>query len=173
MNLTQIHSTADVSKQARIGPKTKIWHQSQVRENAVIGDNCIIGKNVYIDHDIEIGNNVKIQNNSSIYFKSIIEDGVFIGPHVCLTNDKNPRAGSDDGKLKTDSNWEAGKIIVKKGASIGAGSIILPDITIGEFAMIGAGSVVTKDVPDHALVYGNPSKMYGKVDNKGNKVKIK
>ena len=166
-----IHPTADVSKQAEIGKNTKIWHLSQVRENAAIGQNCILGKNVYIDHDVKIGNNVKIQNNSSIYYGSEIEDGVFIGPNVCLTNDKNPRAITEKGKLKRDSDWEVDKILVKKGASIGAGSILLPGITVGEFAMIGSGSVVTKDVPDFGLVYGNPAELKGYVDKKGNKVK--
>ena len=178
MKKSNVHPTAEVSNQAKIGDKTKVWHQCQIREKAVIGDNCILGKNVYIDHSVRIGNNVKVQNNSSIYHGSEIEDGVFIGPHVCLTNDKTPRAITKDGKLKEGSDWEIGKILVKKGASIGAGSIILPDVTIGQFAMVGAGSVVTKDVPDYGLVYGNPAKLNGyvckcgikitKIDERGN-----
>lgn len=168
-----IHETADVSNKANIGKNTKIWHQAQVRENVKIGENCIIGKNVYIDFGVEIGDNVKIQNNSSIYHGSKIEDGVFIGPHVILTNDKTPRAINPDGTLKTDHDWEEGKTLIKKGASIGAGSIILPDTTIGEFAMIGAGSVVTKDVPDYCLTYGNPAEIKGKVCKCGKKAKEK
>ena len=166
-----IHPTADVSKQAKIAKNTKIWHFAQVRENASIGQNCILGKNVYVDHDVKIGNNVKIQNNSSVYYGSEIEDGVFIGPNACLTNDKNPRAITENGKLKQDKDWKVDKILIKNGASIGAGSILLPGITIGEFAMIGSGSVVTKDVPDYGLVYGNPAKLQGYVDKKGNKAK--
>ncbi len=165
--------TAIISKGAKIGKNTKIWHFSQIREGAVIGDNCIIGKNVYIDKDVKIGSNVKIQNNALVYHGSTIEDGVFIGPNVCLTNDKNPRAINEDGTLKSDSDWEEGKILVKRGASIGASSVILPNVTIGQFAMVGAGSVVTKDVPDFGLVYGNPAKLHGCVDKKGNKVKSK
>ena len=173
METDKIHPTADVSGQAKIGANTKIWHQCQVRENAVIGENCVLGKNVYIDHDVKIGSNVKIQNNCSIYHDSEVQDGVFIGPHVCLTNDKTPRAITEDGKLKQDSDWEVDKILVKKGASVGAGSVILPGITIGEFAMVGAGSVVTKDVPDYGLVYGNPAELQGYVDKTGKKVRDK
>lgn len=165
----QIHETADVSKSASIGKNTKIWHQAQIRENSTIGENCILAKNVYIDHDVKIGNNVKIQNNSSIYHGSEISDGVFVGPHVCLTNDLNPRSINEDGSIKSDSDWEVKKTLIKTGASIGACSVILPGVTIGEFAMVGAGSVVTKDVPDFSLVYGNPAEVKGKVDKKGNK----
>jgi UDP-2-acetamido-3-amino-2,3-dideoxy-glucuronate N-acetyltransferase len=165
-----IHGTADVSEQAKIGKNTKVWNQSQIRENASIGGNCILGKNVYIDHDVKIGDNVKIQNNALIYFGSTIEEGVFIGPNVCLTNDKAPRAITPDNKLKASEDWNVDKIMVKKGTSIGAGSIVLPGVVIGKFAMIGAGSVVTQDVPDYALVYGNPAKVRGKVDKSGNKV---
>ena len=153
-----IHPTADVSPNARIGKGTNIWNQAQIRENAQIGDNCIISKNVYIDFDVKIGNNVKIQNNVSIYHGVTIEDGVFIGPHACFTNDKKPRAINPDGTLKKSDDWEVSKILVKKGASIGANSTILPGILIGEFALIGAGSVVTKNVPDYASVIGNPSR---------------
>ena len=167
----KIHKTAEVSDKAKIGEGTSVWNNAQVRENAEIGKNCIISKNVYIDFGVKIGNNVKIQNNASVYHGVKIEDGVFIGPHVCFANDKTPRAITENGNLKKSDDWEVGKITVKKGASIGAGSIILPDITIGEYAMIGAGSVVTKNVPNYALVYGNPAEIKGKVDKSGNKLK--
>ena len=165
------HPTAEVSDKAKIGTNTKIWSHTQIRENSIIGDNCILGKNVYIDHDVKIGNNVKIQNNSSIYHGSEIQDGVFIGPHVCLTNDKNPRSINENEEIKTEDDWKVGKILIKKGASLGAGSIILPDTTIGEFAMIGSGSIVTKDIPDFGLAYGNPAKLTGYVDKSGKKIR--
>jgi len=113
---------------------------------------------------------VKIQNNCSIYQGSKIEDGVFIGPNTCLTNDKEPRAINTDGTLKEQSDWKVGKILVKIGASIGASSVILPGVTIGQFAMIGAGSVVTKDVPEYAVVYGNPADIRGYVCKCGAKI---
>lgn len=156
-----IHPTADVSPEAKIGKDARIWHQAQVREGAVIGDNCIIGKNVYIDKSVCIGNNCKIQNNSSLYHGAKLEDGVFIGPHCILTNDKLPRAINAKGNVKEDNEWTEKKILIKEGASLGAGVIILPDIIIGKFAMIGAGSVVTKSIPDFGLAYGNPAKLQG------------
>jgi UDP-2-acetamido-3-amino-2,3-dideoxy-glucuronate N-acetyltransferase len=160
-NNVTIHPTAEVSPQAYIGDGCKIWHQAQVREHARLGDNCIVGKGSYIDFDVEIGNNVKIQNGVFIYHGVTIEDGVFIGPRVCFTNDMYPRAITLEGNLKTDSDWEVGRTLVCYGASIGAGAIILPDVVIGRFALVGAGAVVTKDVPDHGLVLGNPARLVG------------
>src|SRR3989338_2564926 len=135
----RIHPSADVSPDAVIGDGTAIWNNAQVRERASLGKNCVISKNVYIDFGVKIGNNVKIQNNVSVYHGVSIEDGVFVGPHVCFTNDKNPRAINPDGSLKTSSDWEISAILVKKGASIGANSTILPGVTVGEFALIGGG----------------------------------
>ncbi len=171
MRGVKIHSTAEVSKKAIIGKGTYVWNQVQVREGAKIGNNCIISKNVYIDFNVKIGNNVKIQNNASVYHGVKIEDGAFIGPHVCLINDKKPRAINKDGSLRKSDEWTVSNTIIKKGASIGAGSIILPGIVVGEYAMIGAGSVVTKNVSDYGLVYGNPAKLAGYVDKSGKKVK--
>ena len=150
-----IHSTAEVSKDAKVLRGTSIWNQAQIRENARIGSFCNIGKDVYIDIDVIIGNNVKIQNGISIYHGVEIEDDVFLGPHMTFTNDKFPRAWIGDFKLY--------KTLVKKGASIGAKATLVCGITIGEYAMIGAGSVVTKDVPPNALVLGNPAKIVGLV----------
>lgn len=164
------YKTSEVSKKAIIGNGTIIWNDAQVREDAVIGKNCIIGKNVYIDFGVIIGNNVKIQNNSSIYHGVTIEDNVFVGPHVCTTNDVVPRSCGDNGLLKSNKDWQVGKTFIKYGSSIGANSVILPNVTIGNFAMVGAGSVVTKDVPDYALVYGNPVRLAGYVCYCGQKL---
>lgn len=158
-----IHPTAEVSPQATIEPGARIWHQAQVREEAHIGANCIIGKGVYIDFDVSIGANSKLQNGVCVYHGATVEDGVFLGPGVILTNDRLPRAISPDGSLKTADDWQISPILVRRGASIGAGAIVLPGVTIGEFAMIGAGAVVARDVPPHGLVYGNPARLHGYV----------
>jgi UDP-2-acetamido-3-amino-2,3-dideoxy-glucuronate N-acetyltransferase len=163
-----IHETADVSESAHIGEGTKIWHHAHVRENAVIGKNCVLSKNVYIDYGVIIGNNVKIQNNVSVYHGVGIEDGVFIGPHVCFTNDKRPRAINPDGTAKSAGDWHISRTWVRRGASIGARAVLLPGITIGEWAMVGAGSIITKDVPRFALVVGSPARLIGYVCKCGN-----
>ena len=165
-----IHSTAEVSPNAQIGSGTRIWHFVQIREGVNIGQNCIVGKDVYVDFDVKIGDNVKIQNSALIYHGTTLEDGVFIGPQVCLTNDRLPRAITLDGHLKGNNDWVVGPILVKHGASIGAGSVILPDVTIGRFALVGAGAVVTRDVPDHGLAVGTPARLVGYVCHCGRKM---
>jgi UDP-2-acetamido-3-amino-2,3-dideoxy-glucuronate N-acetyltransferase len=147
-----IHPTATVDGGAVIGRGTKVWHYSHVRGSAVIGENCIFGHCSYVDADVKVGNNVKVGNKVSIFHGVTIEDDVFVGPHVAFTNDMRPRSISD---------WKITKTIVKKGASIGCNSTVVCGHTIGEYAMVGAGSVVTKDVPPHALVYGNPARVRG------------
>jgi acetyltransferase-like isoleucine patch superfamily enzyme len=158
-----IHPTAEVSPDAHIGAGTRIWRQVQVREHAQIGETCNIGKGVYIDAHVHIGSNVKIQNNVSLFEGVTLEDGVFVGPHVCFTNDMLPRAITPEGKLKSADDWEITPTLVKYGSSIGAGSIVICGLTIGEFALVGAGSVVTRDVSPHALVFGNPARQHGYV----------
>ena len=157
----RIHPTAEVSAEAVIGPGTSIWNQAQVRERARIGAGCVIGKNVYVDVDVVLGDHVKVQNNVSLYHGVTVEDGVFIGPHVCFTNDRVPRAINRDGSPKTDADWEVSPILVRRGAALGANSTILPGVTIGRWAMVGSGSVVTRDVRDHELVAGNPARRLG------------
>ena len=157
------HPTATVSPDAHIGAGTRIWGQVHVREHAQIGETCNIGKGVYIDRYVQIGSNVKIQNHASLFEGLTLEDGVFVGPHVCFTNDLLPRAITPDGTLKSTDDWVITPTLIKYGASIGAGSIIVCGITIGEFALIGAGSVVTHDIPPHTLVFGNPARQHGYV----------
>ena len=158
-----IHPTADVAPEARIGAGTRIWHQAQVREGAVVGAQCNIGKGVYIDRDVVVGDRVKIQNRASLYRGVTVEDGVYIGPHVSFTNDRYPRSVSPEGVLRTDADWEPVPTLVHEGASIGAGTVVLPGVTIGRWAMVGAGAVVTRDVPEHTLVVGSPARPVGRV----------
>ncbi len=168
----RIHASATVSPEATVGDGTQIWLHCQVRERVTIGKNCIFGKSIYVDPDVSIGDNVKIQNNVSIYVGVTIESGVFVGPHVCFTNDKVPRAVNPDMSLKGADDWTVTKTLVKEGAALGANSTIVCGITVGRWAMVGSGSVVTKDVPDHALVLGNPARRVGWVCSCGLKVDI-
>jgi len=166
----RIHASADVSETASIGDGTSIWHHCQIREGAHLGKNCNIGKGVYIDAGVSIGDNVKVQNYVSIYHGVTIEDGVFIGPHVCFTNDLRPRAINPDGSLKAADDWILSMTLIKKGAALGANSTIRCGITIGEWAMVGAGSVVTKDISPYGLVIGNPAHLSGFVCPCGEKL---
>jgi acetyltransferase-like isoleucine patch superfamily enzyme len=159
----RIHTTAEVSDKAVIGEGSSIWHHCQVREGAHLGKNCILGKGVYIDAGVSIGDNVKIQNYVSVYHGVTLEDGVFVGPHVCFTNDLRPRAINPDGSIKDADDWVLSKTLIKRGASLGANSTIRCGVTIGEWAMIGSGSVITQDVPDYGLVMGNPARLKGYV----------
>jgi UDP-2-acetamido-3-amino-2,3-dideoxy-glucuronate N-acetyltransferase len=158
-----VHPKAEVSPAASLGAGTRVWRAAQVREGAIIGANCIISKGVYIDAHVKIGSNVKIQNHVSVFEGVTLEDGVFVGPHVCFTNDLFPRAITRDGKLKGASDWTITPTLVKYGASLGAGAIIRCGITIGPFALVGAGAVVTRDVSAHTLVLGNPARPRGYV----------
>jgi UDP-2-acetamido-3-amino-2,3-dideoxy-glucuronate N-acetyltransferase len=158
-----IHPLAEVEPEAQIGAGTRIWRQAHIRAFACIGEQCNIGKGVYIESHVMIGSCVKIQNHSSLFDGVTVEDGVFIGPHVCFTNDLYPRAITPDGRLKSAGDWDITPTYVKYGASIGAGSVIVCGVTIGKFALIGAGSVVVKDVAPHTLVVGNPARLRGYV----------
>lgn len=148
--MLQIHALADV-KSLNIGADTRIWQYSVIFERAQIGSNCNICAHTLVENDVVIGNNVTVKSGVFIWDGSRIEDDVFIGPNATFTNDVMPRS-------KVYPNTFKG-ITVKKGASIGANATILPGIIIGEYAMIGAGAVVTKDVPDRAVVVGNPAKI--------------
>ena len=156
-----IHPSAEVSNQAQIGEGCRIWHHAQIRQGASLGQNCIIGKGVYIDAGVMIADNVKIQNYVSVYHGVTIEAGVFVGPHVCFTNDLYPRAINPDGTVKAADDWVMVETRICRGASLGANSTIVCGITVGEWALVGAGSVVTRDVPAHGLIWGNPARLRG------------
>ena len=148
------HATACVDDGVSIGDDTKIWHFSHIMKGTSLGKNCNIGQNVVIGPDAVVGNGCKIQNNVSVYKGVTLEDDVFCGPSMVFTNVFNPRANI----RRMD---EARPTLIKKGASLGANSTIVCGVTVGSFAFVGAGAVVTRDVPAHALVYGNPAKMRG------------
>ena len=157
------HESSYVDSDVSIGDNTKIWHFSHVQSGAIIGENCSIGQNVNIGNNVKIGNSVKIQNNVSVYEGVELEDYVFCGPSMVFTNIKLPRS-----EFPQKGSEYYSKTLVKKSASIGANATIVCGVTIGEYAMIGSGAVVTKDVPAYTLVVGNPGRIVGKVDKKGN-----
>ena len=170
MESNQPFLSTNISSLANIHPTVKIWSNVSVRENAQINENCIIGQGAYVGVGVKIGRNCKIQNNALIYEPAIIEDGVFIGPCVVLTNDHFPRAVNSDGTVKSPSDWSPTGVIVRTGASIGANSVCIAPVVIGEWSLIGSGSVVTKDVPPHALIVGNPARQVGWVGKSGQKL---
>ncbi len=158
-----IHPTAELDENVTIGKNTKIWHFSHIMKKTIIGENCNLGQNVVAGPDVCIGNGCKIQNNVSLYKGVTLEEDVFCGPSMVFTNVFNPRS-----HIKRMD--EARPTLVKKGASLGANCTIVCGVTIGKYAFVGAGAVVTKDVPDHALVMGNPARQTGWVCECGEKL---
>jgi UDP-2-acetamido-3-amino-2,3-dideoxy-glucuronate N-acetyltransferase len=151
-----VHPTAVVDDGAKIGAGTKIWHFCHIMPQASIGERCSLGQNVFIASGVRIGDNVKIQNNVSVYEGVTLEDGVFCGPSMVFTIVRTPRS-----HVPRNSPAVFAHTLVRRGASIGANATIVCGVTIGEFAFVGAGSVVTRDVPPHALAYGNPARVHG------------
>ncbi len=158
-----VHESACVDDGARVGAGTKIWHFSHVQKGAHVGERCILGQNVNVDGGALIGNTVKIQNNVSVYNGVTVEDDVFLGPSCVLTNVTNPRA-----QINRHSQFE--RTTLKRGCTIGANSTIVCGVTIGRYAFVAAGSVVTKDVPDYALVMGNPARQAGWMSRHGHRL---
>ena len=158
---------ADVDSRARVAGSARVWGLAQIREDAVVGENCIVGRGAYVDAGVVIGDNCKIQNNALIYAPAVLEDGVFVGPAAVLTNDTYPRAITPEGTLKDPSEWDMVGVTVRRGASVGAGAIVLGGIEVGEWALVAAGSVVTEDVLPHALVAGVPARRVAWVGERG------
>jgi UDP-2-acetamido-3-amino-2,3-dideoxy-glucuronate N-acetyltransferase len=156
------HESAFVDGNVEIGEGTKIWHFSHVQSGAKIGNNCVLGQNVNIGNNVSIGNFVKIQNNVSVYEGVVLEDYVFCGPSMVFTNIINPRC-----KYPQRGSEFYSKTIVKEGASLGANCTIVCGAVIGKYSFVGAGAVVTKDIPDYALVVGNPAKQIGWISEAG------
>jgi UDP-2-acetamido-3-amino-2,3-dideoxy-glucuronate N-acetyltransferase len=157
----RIHGSADIEPDVAVGPRTSIWHRAQVRTGARIGADCVIGRDAFIDEGVTLGDRVKVQNLALVYHGVTVEDGVFIGPNAILTNDRHPRAIAISGQLARADDWTVAPILLRHGASVGAGAVVVAGTTVGRFATIGAGGVVTRDVPDHALVAGSPARVIG------------
>ncbi len=162
-----VHESSYVDEPCEIGEGTKIWHFCHVQKNAKIGKNCVFGQNINVANNVTIGNFCKIQNNVSIYEGVTLEDFVFCGPSMVFTNILDPKCKYPQVGAQYYKNT-----LVKEGASIGANATIVCGHTIGKHAMIGAGAVVTKDVPDYALVVGNPGRVVGWVSEAGKKLKF-
>lgn len=159
----KIHESSFVDQPVSIGKGTKIWHFCHISKNTEIGNDCVFGQNVFVANDVKIGSRVKVQNNVSIYTGCELEDEVFLGPSCVLTNVTNPRS-----QVNRHSLYE--KTLFRRGATVGANATITPGITLGRYCFIGAGAVVTSDVPDYALILGNPGKQKGWMSRHGHKL---
>jgi UDP-2-acetamido-3-amino-2,3-dideoxy-glucuronate N-acetyltransferase len=160
-----VHESSFIDQPCEIGKDTKVWHFSHIMKDSVIGERCNIGQNVVISSGCRLGNNVKIQNNVSVYTGVILEDDVFCGPSMVFTNVINPRS-----HIPRKDEYKTTR--VKQGASIGANATVVCGTTLGRYCFVGAGSVITKDVPDYAMVYGNPARLHGWVCYCGTKLQF-
>lgn len=161
----QAHESAVIDEGCEIGEGTRIWHFSHIMPNCIIGPDCNIGQNVVISPKVVLGKNVKVQNNVSIYTGVICEDDVFLGPSMVFTNVINPRSA-----VNRRGNYA--ETLVRKGATLGANCTIVCGHIIGKYAFVGAGAVVTRDVPDYALIVGNPGKQIGWMSEFGHRLKF-
>lgn len=157
------HPSACIDEPCSIGEGTKIWHFCHIMKDARIGTHCNLGQNVYVDAGVIIGNHVKVQNNVSIYASVTVEDDVFLGPSCVLTNVSNPRS-----QINRHALYE--KTLLKRGCTIGANATVVCGVTIGRYAFVAAGSVVTKDVPDYALMMGNPARQKAWMSRHGHRL---
>jgi UDP-2-acetamido-3-amino-2,3-dideoxy-glucuronate N-acetyltransferase len=170
MSSLSVNQSADVHESAVLGPGTTVWHLAQIREKARLGAGCIVGRGAYVGPGVIIGDNVKLQNYALVYEPARLENGVFIGPAVVLTNDLYPRSVDVAGKLKRADDWEASGVIVREGGSLGARAVVVAGCVIGRWALVAAGAVVKRDVPDFALVAGVPARRIGWVGRAGQRL---
>lgn len=152
---------------AHVGERTFVWDYAHIRDGAQIGDQCVIGRGVFVDAGVILGSRCKVQNNALLYAPAVLEDGVFIGPGAILTNDRYPRAITPEGMPKSADDWNRAGVHVEAGAAVGAGSVVISGVRIGQWAMIAAGSTVIRDVPAYALVAGVPGRRIGWVGPAG------
>ena len=171
MEKVMIADDARVESGASVGAGSRVWHLAHIRDGAEIGLNCIVGGGAFIDSGVTIGDNCKIQNAAQVFAPARIGPGVFIGPGAILTNDRAPRAVNEAGQPKSPEDWHAEPVVVREGASIGAGAVVVAGVTIGRWAMVAAGAVVTRDVLDHELVAGVPATNLGWVARNGDRLK--
>ena len=154
-----VHPTAEVEG-AQVGADTKVWHQAQLLAGATLGRECTVGKGAFLSSTATVGDLVKIGNYASV-MGARVEDEVFIGPQAYLMEDAHPRATNPDGTRRGPGQWEPRPVVVRRGATIGVGALVLPGVVVGEWAMVAAGAVVHKDVPAYGLVGGNPGRQIG------------
>ena len=157
----RVHASADLESDVSVGPGSSVWNRAVLRNGAHVGAECVIGRDVFIDVGVRLGDRVKVQNGALVYHGVTVGNGVFIGPGAILTNDRYPRAVTATGELAGQSDWTVSPIELADGCSIGAGAIVVAGTRVGRFATVGAGAIVTRDVPDFALVAGNPAHRFG------------
>jgi UDP-2-acetamido-3-amino-2,3-dideoxy-glucuronate N-acetyltransferase len=157
----RVHASVDLESDVSVGPGSSVWNRAVLRNGASIGASCVIGRDAFIDEGVRVGDRVKIQNGALVYHGVTVGNGVFIGPGAILTNDRYPRAITSNGELARGEDWTVSPIELADGCSIGAGAIVVAGTRVGRFATVGAGAIVTHDVPDHALVAGNPARRIG------------
>ncbi len=165
--MSKVHPTAEVSADATVDETAAVWQYAHVREGASIGAQTVIGRGAYVGPGVPVGSHCKIQNYALVYEPAVVEDGVFIGPAVVLTNDRNPRAVNPDGSLKSSADWVPVGVTLREGASVGARAVCVAPVTIGRWALVAAGATVIHDVPDYALVVGSPARRIGWVGPAG------
>jgi UDP-2-acetamido-3-amino-2,3-dideoxy-glucuronate N-acetyltransferase len=157
----RIHASAELESDVTVGPGTSVWNRAVLRNGASLGAECVVGRDAFIDEGVSLGDRVKVQNGALVYHGVTVGNGVFIGPGAILTNDRYPRAVTATGELARGNDWTVSPIELRDGCSIGAGAVGVAGTTVGRFATVGAGAIVTRDVPDYALVAGNPARRLG------------